>query len=316
MNLLSFNIRGGGSFSKRKRVSFLIQSNNIDVCFVQETKLSDFNDVIAGSFWGNKEVDWTESHSKGASGGMVILWRQGCFMVNYSFTGRGYVGINVTWKGLVYNMVNVYASCNRLERQLLWDSLISIKARSLNEEWVVVGDFNEVLCKEERIGVDRIRDWRGMEEFKSFVEVMELIDINCVGGKFTWYKDNGKAMSRLDRFLLSNKLIEVWEVVDQRIEKRDISDHTPIRLNVGKIDWGPKPFCFNNSWLKHEDFKAFMAKEWLCLEIRGRGDFVLIEKLKKLKDRLRVWNREVFGWIDLRVEEDTEKINTIDKVLV
>ncbi|XP_058773230.1 uncharacterized protein LOC131647348 [Vicia villosa] len=234
-------------------------------------------------------------------------------MVNYSFLDKGYVGINVKWKGIVYNLVNVNASCNRVERQHTWDSLIRIKNSRINEEWCVAGDFNEVLRKEEHIGVGSHRDWRGMEDFRSFVEEMELIDINCVGGKFTWFKDNGKSMRRLDRFLLSKKLIEMWEVVDQIIEKRDISDHAPIRLYVGKLDWGPKLFCFNNSWLKHEDFNAFMVNEWKRLEIRGRGDFVLYEKLKKFKERLREWNEEVFGWIDLRVEDASAKINVLDK---
>ncbi|XP_058732795.1 uncharacterized protein LOC131604368 [Vicia villosa] len=226
---------------------------------------------------------------------------------------RGFVGINVSWKGAEYNLVNVYASCKRVDRLSNWDSLINLKRGRNHEEWCVVGDFNEVLRKEERIGEGGQRNWTGMEDFRNFVEIMELIDVNCVGGKFTWFKDNGKAMSRLDRFLLTKKMLESWEVVDQRIEKRDISDHAPISLKVGKLDWGPKPFCFNNSWFKHEDFNAFVAQEWKKMEVRGRGDFVLYEKLKKLKERLREWNREVFGWIDLKVEDAKEKINTLDK---
>lgn len=126
------------------------------------------------------------------------------------------------------------------------------------------------------------------------MEKMELIDVNCVGGKFTWLKDNGKAMSRIDRFLLSRKLIEEREVVDQRIEKRDISDHSPIWLNVGRVDWGHKPFRFNNAWFKHGDFNGFID-EWRKIVVRGRGDFVLCKNLKGLKEKLRLWNKEVFG---------------------
>lgn len=97
----------------------------------------------------------------------------------------------------------------------------------------------------------------GMEEFRDFMETMELVDIPYVGGKFTWFKDNGKAMSRLNRFLLSRKLLDVRGVVDQRIKKRDISDHALIRLNVGMIDWGQKPFKLNNVWFNHNSFKLF-----------------------------------------------------------
>lgn len=50
MNILPFNIRGGGSLIKRKRVSYLISSGNFNVCFLQETKLSSFDDDVAKSF--------------------------------------------------------------------------------------------------------------------------------------------------------------------------------------------------------------------------------------------------------------------------
>lgn len=62
------------------------------------------------------------------------------------------------------------------------------------------------------------------------------MDIPCVGGKFTWYKDNGKVMSRLDLFLVLNNLIDGWGVIEQRIGVRDLPDHTLIRLNYGIID--------------------------------------------------------------------------------
>lgn len=81
---------------------------------------------------------------------------------------------------------------------------------------------------EERIGVSRIINRRDMEEFRGFIKDMELVDVSCVGGKFTWYKGNGKAMSRINRFILSRKLIEKWEVYNQVVGKRDISDHNMI----------------------------------------------------------------------------------------
>lgn len=72
------------------------------------------------------------------------------------------------------------------------------KRKSGIEEWSVVGDFNEVSCGEERIGEAHYFNSRGMMEFYGFIESMRLFDIPCVGGKFTWFKDNRKAMSRLD----------------------------------------------------------------------------------------------------------------------
>lgn len=46
MNIFSYNIRGGRVVSKRKRIIYFLNSSKVDVCFIQETKLSCFNDYL------------------------------------------------------------------------------------------------------------------------------------------------------------------------------------------------------------------------------------------------------------------------------
>ncbi|XP_058746695.1 uncharacterized protein LOC131619638 [Vicia villosa] len=235
---------------------------------------------------------------------------------NFHFRGRSYVDIRVRWKGLQINLVNIYAPGSTSDRRVLWSELLVLGAASSDVLWCLGGDFNEVTAREERLGGGINSSRRGMEEFRDFIGSMGVEDIPCVGGKFTWFKDNGKSMSRIDRFLVSKSLLDVWGVVDLRIGKRDISDHTPIRLKFKFIDWGPKPFRFNNAWFKHDEFKFFIKEEWAKLSVKGRGDFVLFEKLKGLKESLKVWNRETFGWIDLKVEKEAEMINDMDVLVV
>lgn len=107
-----------------------------------------------------------------------------------------------------------------------------------------------VFSRDERLGVGDHNSSRNMVAFRVFIEDMDLVDVPCVGGRYTWFRGNGKAMSRLDRFLLSNGLIEYWNVLNQRIGNRDISDHFSISLTMRKVDLGPKPFRFNNAWSK------------------------------------------------------------------
>lgn len=109
-------------------------------------------------------------------------------------------------------------------------------------------------------------------------------------------------MSKLDRFLLSESFIVDWKIIGQIIGKTDISDHCPIWLKACNEDWCPKPFKFNNNWLKHPDFQLFIKKKWQSFKVKGLGDFVLKEKLRLLKISFRKWNVEVFGWLDLKVE--------------
>ncbi|XP_058742324.1 uncharacterized protein LOC131614788 [Vicia villosa] len=46
--------------------------------------------------------------------------------------------------------------------------------------------------------------------------------------------------------------------------------------------------------------------------VRGRGDFVLKEKFRIIKERLRWWNNTVFGKFDLEVEEGVRELNEAD----
>lgn len=92
----------------------------------------------------------------------------------------------------------------------------------------------------------------------------------------------------------------------------DISYHCPRWLVMDREDWVPKPFKFNNEWFQHSEFSLFVEREWKDLRIHGRGDYVLKEKLRRLKSKLIWWNKNVFGIHDLKIEDSVKEINVID----
>lgn len=53
-------------------------------------------------------------------------------------------------------------------------------------------------------------------------------------------------MSRIDRFLLSDTIVNRWSVIGKMIGFRDISDHCHVWLVVDNNNWDPKPFKFNS----------------------------------------------------------------------
>ncbi|XP_058746048.1 uncharacterized protein LOC131618913 [Vicia villosa] len=174
------------------------------------------------------------------------------------------------------------------------------------------GDLNAVKKRSERIG-HSIRssnvEWK---DFSDFIVESGLVDVPCKGKKFTWFSGDGKLKSRIDRFLVSNNIISKWGVVGQWIGSRDVSDHCPVWLLVDKEDWGPKPFKVNNEWFSHKSFFSFVEEEWKSLYVQGRGDFVLKEKFSLIKDRLKWWEKNIFGNIDLDVEEGVRVLNDSD----
>ncbi|XP_058776769.1 uncharacterized protein LOC131651118 [Vicia villosa] len=279
---------------------------------IQETKLKEVTNLTVKSFWGSEDVGFSFLKAEGLSGGLLSIWKNQSVSVISSFAGIGYLGNKVSWNGGIFYIVNVYSACSISDKRVLWSQLLLLKQKFVDGEWIIGGDFNAVKKRSERFGHGEGRsnvEWR---EFNEFIEESGLVDVPCRGKKFSWFSGDGKSKSRIDRFLVSDSIVSSWGVVGQLIGSRDISDHCPVWLISEKEDWGPKPLKFNNEWFTDKNFILFVEKEWRGLDVQGRGDFVLKEKLRLLKDRLRWWNMNVFGKFDLEVEEGVRDLNALD----
>ena len=65
-------------------------------------------------------------------------------------------------------------------------------------------------------------------------------------------------------------------------------------------------------WLKFDGFKDLLRGWWQSLLFSGSFSFVLASKVKVLKGILRVWNKEVFGKVDLQKKEALSRISFWD----
>ncbi|KAI5423508.1 hypothetical protein KIW84_046453 [Lathyrus oleraceus] len=107
-----------------------------------------------------------------------------------------------------------------------------------------------------------------MEEFNSFIELMEVVDLPVVGNKHTWIKSYGSSSIRIGRFLLSGGLVNNWKIVAQVSGNRDISDHMLVWIKASNLNWGPKSFKVFNCWpdLDMIEFKNLSVEEKEGLE--------------------------------------------------
>ncbi|KAI5388032.1 hypothetical protein KIW84_073937 [Lathyrus oleraceus] len=144
---------------------------------LKESKNHKMKDKLVHSMWGNVDCDLLAVNAIGQSRGILTIWKK-------EHSGK-------------WNM---------------WSELIELKSTVPTGEWLVEGYFNAIKSEEERRG-------RGltcsaeMEEFSTFIDVMELVDLPMVENSFTWFKSNGSCKSRLDRLLLTAELINKWNIV-------------------------------------------------------------------------------------------------------
>lgn len=71
---LSWNMRGSHSEDKLHCVCRLVRKYRPLVVGLQETKREVVDFVTARSLWGNKPHKWIFLPSRGASGGLLLLW--------------------------------------------------------------------------------------------------------------------------------------------------------------------------------------------------------------------------------------------------
>ena len=242
---------------KRKDVRSLVTEKRLSILCIQETKLHKCDEGVCLSVWDGQQTAFSFRPFIGASGGLLTIWdstevevwSSGSFDHVLSIHGRFIVSNEE------FYLFNVYAPCDVTARQELCDSLsLCIQALQGKKE-CICGNFNAVKCREERRSVTNSGGVVDFASFNHFIDENALLDLPLCGRNFTWYKGDGKSMSRIDRFLLSEDWCLVWPNCLQIAQLRGLSDHCPLLLSVDEENWGPRPSRFLKCWSDTSGFK-------------------------------------------------------------
>ncbi|GJS24779.1 RNA-directed DNA polymerase, eukaryota, reverse transcriptase zinc-binding domain protein [Tanacetum coccineum] len=134
--------------------------------------------------------------------------------------------------------------------------------------------------------------WSRISDFMhQHADSSSLIDLPLGGHLFTWINKAGTKLSKLDRFLISEKVVEALPDVRVTAINRLWSDQNLILLHVSKFEFGPTPFKLFHSWLLHDSFDEFIKTELPKLEEHNFGRKLLShEKFQLLKARITQWH--------------------------
>ncbi|XP_060200453.1 uncharacterized protein LOC132628704 [Lycium barbarum] len=155
--------------------------------------------------------------------------------------------------------------------------------------WLIGGDFNVILNEEEKIGGYPVLPTE-YEDFAFCINSCELIEAGFKGSPFTWW--NGRSDGQLDHLA------------------RTGSDYTPKLLSSNEQQQQfIRPFKFLKFWVEHESFQSVVTQNWHAKE--EREVFLSFKKkVKKIKDVLSAWSRQVFWdiFVQLIIREDIVRI--------
>ncbi|XP_073358249.1 uncharacterized protein [Aegilops tauschii subsp. strangulata] len=300
MRTLCWNCRGIGDPATVRELCELIRECAPSVVYIVETQLSKRR--VEGltttlGFEGGFAVA-----SSGRSGGLGIFWKDGLDLRVKNFS-RYHIDVWVAEPGKEdWRLTCVYGEANRSLRQNTWDTMTRLRGE-LTLPWVCIGDFNEVLRREEQMGPNE-RDVAQMVGFHEAVDLCGLSDLGYIGLDLTFEKkiaNDQYCRVGLARALATAEWSAMFPFALVRHLVAAKSDHSPVilmndadsgnrRVGLGKI------FRYEKMWEKRENFFPMFERLW---KADGKCTSVsdMHVKLKKLSESLADWGSREFGHV-------------------
>nr|GEX55170.1 RNA-directed DNA polymerase, eukaryota [Tanacetum cinerariifolium] len=164
--------------SKTKRIWIKELNNYHNVIFLslQETKTYSISDMDIRAVWGNQKFKYISSEAVVNSGGILCVWDSSIFRKGQHVISDNFVALYGSWipKSTKLLMISVYAPQSITSKRSLWDYISSLINR-WNGDCVLMGDFNEVRCLEDRMG--SVFNVQGSIEFNNFISNSGLVEI-------------------------------------------------------------------------------------------------------------------------------------------
>ncbi|PWA52820.1 RNA-directed DNA polymerase, eukaryota [Artemisia annua] len=288
---LGFDVKGC-----RKSLQRLIDGIGVNMFLgVQESKMTHLELFRLKTMWGNYSFDFACSMARGRSGGLISMWDPNAFIKERIWCDESYIIVKGRWTnsvGLCY-MVNIYGPQDNEAKRNLWAKLLEFR-RNHQGKFILFGDMNAVRDESERSG---------------------LLDLPLGGRLFTWTNKVGTKLSKLDRFLISEDVVDVMADIRVTVLDKLWSDHNPILLHCLKTDFGPSPFKLFHSWFLRDGFDDFIKTELENISHNGVSEKGLHIKLKELKQKIKQWNFHYNQSQGHRKQEMVRRLKHVDDLI-
>eukprot|EP00253_Pinus_taeda_P029818 PITA_29818 len=239
--------------------------------------------------------------AEGSAGGLAILWNsEEVIFENWISLPKilsGVCRIVGTKERILIS--GVYGPHLPRGRKEFMRNIQAVRKLIPDDLWIIGGDFNLIRDLGEKRGGIRRQD-PSMDDFNELITNLRLVDTPTTNGVFTWNNRRGgrnQIASKLDRFLLSEQVLNKDVFIEAKILPGLGSDHWPIclEIDIKKIK-SKKPFRFESFWLRNLDFLNKLEEWWTQSHVRGQCKMHTFQlRLKEIKNKIRKWNKEDFG---------------------
>ncbi|KAL5550972.1 hypothetical protein UlMin_001148 [Ulmus minor] len=311
MSFLSWNVRGLGNPRALTFLRNLIRSTSPGMVFLCETRLTNSNSDRIRRLLRFNNCFPVNRH--GTGGGLMLLWQNEWDVTIQSYSSGHIDATIISPDNLTWRLTCFYGNPHRELRKFSWDLLQRLSSLS-NLPWLVVGDFNEIACDEEKRGGPP-RSLTAMMNFSHALANCSLHDLGFKGPQFTWKNNSAgtkNIQERLDRMVAH----PVWKDMfpNYRVYHLDFlhSDHRPLHLTLNQKPTRNRPrgFRFEPFWLKEEDFRETLLSSWPSALLQDPlAD--LSSCLLSCSSTLNSWNTKKFGNTQNAIKQQKSVINQL-----
>jgi len=178
----------------------------------------------------------------------------------------------------------------------MWSDLSSF--HPCHEPWCIIGDFNSILYKEDRIGGADVL-LADITYMREFMDACDMHEMRSTGPYYSW--TNKTIMSRIDRALINENWSCQFNFTQVRYEANSLSDHTPLMIQFLPSP-RPKPrFQYCDMWTRHNEFFTLISS---CLP--SHVGFLKWKHLKNFLDKVRTALQQLHrnSFHDLKEQQD------------
>nr|GFB19418.1 RNA-directed DNA polymerase, eukaryota [Tanacetum cinerariifolium] len=157
----------------------------------------------------NRLFDFATSLARGRSGGILCVWDKLLFHKKRTYATEHCLCVEDTWMSNNADLlfISVYYLQELSLKRVLWNDMLETLNR-WHGEVIIIGDFNEVRFASEHHG--SYFHSLNATEFNMFIANSLLIDISLGGYSFTWSDKHARKMNKLDRFLVSQRMLDLF----------------------------------------------------------------------------------------------------------
>ena len=161
------------------------------------------------------------------AGGLALFWKHEINLVVLEANANLF-DTEIEYEGKKFFASFIYGDTDKTQRRNLWNYLISLSDLR-NSPWYITGDFNDLLCNEEKEGGPE-RPEGSFSDLRTFFAEGDLFDIPHSGDSLSWRGKRGDFLvrCRLDRAAANSTWATIFPSARSAYLTYEGSDHKPL----------------------------------------------------------------------------------------